>query len=702
MTKDLDVVHARALKNFEAAESALHDERAMSLEDRRFVTIAGAMWEGSTGEQFEGRPQFEVNKVALAVIRVINDYRSNKVTVNFLSKDGKQADELADACAGLFRADEQDSQAEEAYDNAFDEAVKGGFAAWRLVTEYENAGDPEDERQRIRFLPIYEADQCVFFDAASRRHDKSDAKHCHLLTAYTPDAYREEFDDEPQSWEKPTEANAFDWAGEDYVWVSEYYEIEDKKQTVHVYRDVAGDEITFTDADFESEEGLEEQLIATGHIKIKTRKISTKKVHKYILSGGGVLEDCGYIPGTEIPIVPVFGKRSFVGGIERVSGHVRDAKDAARLKNMQLSQLAEISARSPVEKPIFAPEQVKGLEQRWADSNITNYPFELANPVRNIDGGIAQMGPIGYTKPPQIPPALAALMQVTETDLGDLLGNQQQGEQMVSNVSGKAVEMIQQRIDMQSYIYISNFSKAIKRAAQIWLAMAREVYADKGRSMKIVGDDGEADSIEIMRPMDGAENGMQHDITRANLDVAVDVGPSSSSKKAATVRALTGMVQMTQDPETAQVLTSMAIMNMEGEGVADLRQFFRQKLIKIGAVKPTAKEQEQLAKEAANVKEDPNAIFMQAAAEEAVANAGKARAQTVKTVADAELTRAKTLEVMSTVDIDVQKQALEMAARLVPEEQMAAPDLVAQPVQDFSGEVPGDMQQKFINRLSNK
>ena len=39
------------------------------------------------------------------------------MTVDFLSKDGSPNDEMADVCDGLFRADEQDSGAEEAYDN---------------------------------------------------------------------------------------------------------------------------------------------------------------------------------------------------------------------------------------------------------------------------------------------------------------------------------------------------------------------------------------------------------------------------------------------------------------------------------------------------------------------------------------------------------------------------------------------------------
>ena len=111
-------IHAEAMAQFDDIQSALRDERLQCLQDRRFYSICGAQWEGPLGEQFENRPKFEVNKIHLAVIRIINEYRNNRIAVDFISKDGAQDDDLANTCNGLFRADEQDSVAEEAYDNA--------------------------------------------------------------------------------------------------------------------------------------------------------------------------------------------------------------------------------------------------------------------------------------------------------------------------------------------------------------------------------------------------------------------------------------------------------------------------------------------------------------------------------------------------------------------------------------------------------
>lgn len=659
-------VHQRALVNFDLAYSPVQYERRQCLEDRRFYSIAGAQWEGSLGQQFENRPKFEVNKVALAVIRIFNDYRNNRFGVKFLSKDGKDKDALADTCAELFRANEQESVAEEAYDNAFEEAVGGGFGAFRLRNCYVDESDDEDERQTIKLEPIYDADSTVFFDPQAKRQDKGDAKFCFVLASMSPEAYMETYGDNPQSWEKSIEDNEFDWVMPDIVWVAEYYEVQTVKKTVYIYETIAGVEERYTDDDFDDDESdLDSMLASVGTKFVRQKKVTKRQVHKWILSGGGILEDCGIIAGDQIPIVPVYGKRWIVDGVERCMGHVRLAKDAQRLKNMQVSKLGELSAFSGVEKPILTPEQVAGHQIMWAEDNVKNYPYMLLNPVTDSNGQQAIMGPVGYTKPPQIPPAMAALLQITEVDMKDILGNQQAGDEIQANVSGKAVELVQNRLDMQSYIYISNFAKAIKRCGEIWLGMVKDVYVEEGRKVKGIAENGEATQIELSVPMigeDGEE--LANDLSRAKFDVAVDVGPTSDSKRSATVRALTGMMALTQDPETMSVLGAMAMMNMQGEGLDDAQQYFRQKLIRMGVVKPTEKEAEEMAQEAANARPDPNAQYLQAAAAEADAKAAKARADTVLTVVKADQAKAETLKTLSEVTLAEQQMALDAAATI--------------------------------------
>ena len=660
-------IHSEALRQFDDVQTALRDERLQCLQDRRFYSIAGAQWEGPLLDQYENKPKFEVNKIMLSVMRVINEYRNNRITVDYVSKDGQENDKMADVCDGLYRADENASVADEAYDNAFEEAVGGGFGAWRLRTVYEDEENDEDDRQRIHIEPIFDADSSVFFDLQSKRQDKSDAKFCFVVTSMTRQAYEETYGDNPTDWPKLIHQYEFDWCTPDVVYVAEYFKVEEKSQTIRIFQAIDGSEERYTPEDFANDETLEETLAAVGSIEVRQKRVKHKKVRKYVLSGGRVLEDAGYIAGKCIPVVPVYGKRWFVDNVERCMGHVRLAKDAQRLKNMQLSKLGEISALSSVEKPILLPEQVAGHQVMWSEDNLKDYPYLLVNPITGADGSQQATGPVAYTRSAQIPPAMAALLQVTEADMQDILGNQSGAEQIASNISGKAVEMIQQRVDMQSFIYMSNFAKGMKRCGEIWLSMAKDVYVEDMRKMKTVDQTGDVGFVELMRPAMNAETGavvLENDMSTASFDVNVDVGPSSSSKKTAVVRALTGMLQITTDPETAQVLSAMAMMNMEGEGIADANAYFRKKLIRMGVVEPTDVEREALMAELQGQPQDPNAIFLQAAAEEATAKAAKARADTVETIAEAEYKRAKTLETLSKVDIDVEKAAVDNAQKV--------------------------------------
>lgn len=652
-------VHSRAMSEFDDIQSAVRDERKQCLQDRRFYSIAGAQWEGPLQDQFANKPKFEVNKCHLSVIRIINEYRNNRITVDFVSKDGSEDDKLADTCDGLYRADEQDSGAEEAYDNAFEEAVGGGFGAWRLRAKYEDEEDEDDDKQRICIEPIFDADSCVFFDLDAKRQDKADAKHCFVLTSMTHSAYEAEYDDSPATWPKDIQDTQFDWATPDIVFVAEYYCVEKVKETVQVWRSLDGTETKYKASDFKEDETLAETLEAIGSRLVREKTTKCIKVRKYIMSGARVLEDCGYLPGKCIPIVPMYGKRWFVDNVERCMGHVRLAKDSQRLKNMQLSKLGEISALGSIEKPIFTPEQVGPHALMWAEDNIKNYPYLLLNPITDANGQQQPAGAIGFTKAPEIPAAMAALLQITEQDMQDLLGNQQAGEQLQPNMSGKAVELIQGRLDMQVFIYMSNMAKAVKRSGEIWLSMAKDVLVEEGRKMKTISSQGTAGSVELMKPAYG-EKGieLENDLGRAKFDVAVDVGPSSSSKRAATVRALTGMMSISTDPETLQVLGAMTMMNMEGEGIEDVKGFFRKKLVRMGVVEPNEKEIKELQAEQANAQPDPNTVYLQAAAQEAEAKAVKARADTISTLADADKTKAETIQIAQEIDASKQDQAL--------------------------------------------
>jgi hypothetical protein len=658
-TEKLRKIHERAIREFHRTEEAQREVRRQSAEDRRFAVDAGAQWDGWLGEQFENKPKLESNKVRLSLLRIYNEYRNNRITVDFIPADGAD-EETADICDGLFRADEQDSVAEEAYDLAFDEAVAGGFGAWRIRADEEDEEDEDNEQQRSRFEPIPEADKSVWWDLDAKRQDKSDASRCWVISLLTRERYEEEYDRTPSPFPYDDLDTHYEWCTPDFVAVAEYYERETVPETVHVYRGVLDDEVRHTDEELEDDPTLADTLAATGYREIRQRKIKRKKVHKYVIDGADVLEDEGYIAGKHIPIVPVYGQRWFRNGVEHFCGHVRHSKDPARVKNVQLSKLLEISALSSVEKPILTPDEIGQYSEMWRQDNVKNFPYLLRN--RETDqNGTPVLAPIEYTKAPNVPPALIALMQIAESDLQEVLGSQQAGEQLQPNQSGKAVELIQQRLDMQVFIYVSNMAKAHRRSGQIWLSQNQEILVEPDRRMKVVTDQGGVDYADINTAVIDPKTKQAYtkgDLSRISDDVVVDVGPSFASRKAATVRGITGLMAITADPQMQSVLGMIAAQNMDGEGISEAREYFRKRLVRMGVYDPTEADKAEMAQEQQGQQPDPQAEYLKSAAAQAEAEGAKARADTVLTIAKAAETKAKTEQTTVETQIAVSEHGL--------------------------------------------
>jgi len=646
-------VHAEALLEFNRAYSPQQDVRLQCLQDRRFVSIPGAQWEDALKAQFENRPRFEVNKIHMSCMRIFNEYRNNRISVDYRAKDNGATEDVADTMDGLYRADEQECNAQEAYDNAFDEGITGGMGAWRLRAAYEDEEDEDSDRQRICMEPIYDADSSVFFDADAKRQDKRDATRCWVISSMSLAAFTEEHGG-ATTFPKDGALVEFDWFTPDVAYIAEYYKIEEKKVKYQVWKFLPTEEEQKIEA---SDEEEAEKLKAQGFILVRSKTITRKRVHKYIMSGDRILEDCGYIAGKCIPIIPFYGKRAFIDNVERIQGHVRLTTDLMRLYNMLISLLAEISVYSPIEKPIFTPEQIQGHENAWSRDSIDRPAYQLVNPITQVDGSVVPAGPIGYVKPPQIPQALVALMQLCNVDMQELLGSQGGAEEVVSNISAKAVELIQTRLDMQTFIYMDNFAKAMKRCGEVWKGMAQELYDEEGREMKTVGVDGSEDTIEIMKPvMEDGVTSYENDLTTGRFDVVTDVGPSFVTRRDGTVRALSGVLQFTQDPQERAAITGVIFQNLDGEGLTDLKEWNRRRLINMGVIKPTEEEQKQLDEAAKNAQPDPQSTFLAAEAEKSTALAQKALADTTVALANAEKIQAETQEILKKIgalDIDM-------------------------------------------------
>ena len=91
--------------------------------------------------------------------------------------------------------------------------------------------------------------------------------------------------------------------------------------------------------------------------------------------------------------------------------------------------------------------------------------------------------------------------------------------------------------------------------------------------------------------------------------------------------------------------------------MSDLRDWARQRAIRLGIVKPTDEEKAELAAEQEAQQPDPQSMFLMAEAKKAEANTGLA-------IANTEKSKAETVKTLADIDVNRQKAAIETARAL--------------------------------------
>jgi len=667
MAETLEKKHERVMLRFDRAYSPQQDVREKCIEATRFARVPGGQWEGATAagtkldDQFEKYPKFEINKVATELNRIIAEYRNNRITVKFRPGDREASEELANKLNGLFRADYEETDGGEACDNAFDDAATGGFGCFRLTSMLVNEYDPMDERQRIAIEPVYDPSRSVWFDPDAKKYDKSDALWAFCMYSLSPEKYEAEYGKTPPasldvttmtSWE-------YDWFAPDVVYIAKYYEVRKESVDVISYRQPLTGEIATYDSD--QIEDIQDELAIAGFEEVARRSVKRRRVYVSVVDGDNFLEKPRRIPGEHIPLIPVYGKRWFIDDIERVEGHIAKAMDPQRLYNLQVSMLADTAAQDPGQIPIVGMEQIRGLEKHWEARNKKRPAFLPLREVKDKAGNIISGAtPAGYTQPAVMNQALAALLQQTSADIQEVTGGSQAMQQMPSNIAQETVNNLMNRSDMASFIYLDNMAKSLKRAGEIWLSMAREVYGSD-REVRVVGEDGTDDIVLMNASVTDRQTGQVvalNDLSTGRYDVTVDVGPSYTARRDATVAALTNVLStmLPQDPDTG-IVRGIILDNMDGEGLDDFKEYNRKKLLTAGVVKPRNQKEQQIIQEAqmaAQSQQDPNMVLAQAQMVAAQAEAQKAQNETAQTQIkaftaqqDAQLSQAQVVKVLA-------------------------------------------------------
>lgn len=565
------------------------------------------------------RGQFDI--IRKAGRDIMANLSANPVQVDFepIDLDNDDSAELLD---GLYRTDDNKNYSQDAYDVASTEAVVCGFGAWEIYQSYQTMRDG-NRNQIIKRRPLHGANNCVYFDPNAKLLDKSDSKYCSVIAPYSEEGYKDLV--EELTGERPDSVSASDFASPEHSYVFPWAGGEGEKIYVanFYYREIAKVKIVTLVDPFgevvEMEEGklvdVMDDLIDAGFELRNEKTIERYKVTKYIADGKQILSE-SIVAGQHIPVVPTYGERSILEGEEHYEGITRLAKDPQRLRNFQMSYLADIVSRSPRPKPIFFPEQLAGYENMYdASGSENNYPYLLQN--RNVKGVDMPIGPVAQMPEQNVPTALIQSIVMSKEAVEDVANPGTPQNIADPDISGKAVLAIQSKVDKQTMVYQDHLKHAKRRDAEIYASMATEIY-DSPRKITVTKPDGTKQTIEMMQSIVDSDTGeivTINDIRNVEFEVYGRIGVAYSSQREQTIEQFMQLAQMTQGTPMGQMFILKLMQVMDTVDSDDIREYANKQLVLQGFKEPETDEEKQLMAQIAQQGQQPDAATLLAQAE---------------------------------------------------------------------------------------
>ena len=525
------------------------ENREADIDDRKFR--AGEQWPEEVKQQRVNRPCLTINRTGQFVRQVTGDIRLNKPAIKISPAEGGNP-QTAEVIEGLVRNIERASKAQRVYVDAAEDAATGGMGYWRVLTEYA-AWDGWTQDICIRHIRNALG---VVFDPDMTDQTGRDAKWCFVYD----DMPREEYDalypgSAPGEISDGDASNAMDtrraWAAGDdkLVRVAEYWELRASPCVLFLMSDGS------TLKDPTPEDLMAAQL--QGKMVQQRREGTCPAVFFSLIDGKRVLRPPEQRPGLErIPIVRVIGEEVRIGSRVVRHGLVRFLKDPQRIDNYAQSATVERYALAPKAPFLATPKHLEGFEQEWRQLSVGNPNVLLYNPDPLTPGGAPQR-----IAPAPIEPGLTQLALMSSDNMKSVTGIYDASLGARSNeTSGVAIDARKQEGDVGTFVYMDNLADAITETGKIVVSLIPTVY-DTPRMIQILGPNMKPQSVPVNGDMPIAPGVPQPKLTVGKYDVAVDTGPSFTTRRNAAVAGMTEFIRA--NPQAGPLLGDLLARNSD-------------------------------------------------------------------------------------------------------------------------------------------
>jgi hypothetical protein len=516
-------------------------------EDLKFS--AGEQWSKTDIDARHGRPMLTVNRLPQFIRQVTGDMRQMRPSIKVVPVDSRGDKDTAETIAGMIRYIENRSDSSAPYMTGADSQVRCGIGHFQVIKEY--AGDTTFN-QELRITGVSDG-VAVAWDTDSVFPSREDAKWCIVPHDMSREAFKESYPDaNVEDFDSTKITGSTDgWFDNDMVRVAEYWVKKPVKKLLALLPD--GGITDLTDKN-------ERERLEIGNTAKKIEERDGYQVCRYLITAAHVLETTEW-PGNHIPVIPVIGEEVKIGRKVVRHGLIRFARDPQRLYNYYSSTDAEVIALQPKAPFVGTLKNVEKFEDLWNTANSKAHPILLYTPDPNNGGKAPER-----VQPPVSSQGIQEGLARSVDDMKAVIGIYDPGlGRPGSAKSGKAILAEQKEGDTGTYVYVDNWTRAIKRAGVIIADLIPHVY-DSERMIRIMGEDGKVDlkwinkptGMQVLdeqtgQPLD--QQKIENDVTVGAYDIVMDTGPSYTTKRAEARDSMTQFVQAA--PETAPVLMDL-------------------------------------------------------------------------------------------------------------------------------------------------
>jgi hypothetical protein len=544
---------------FHSGISAFKATKDLGDEDIKF--IAGDQWPDdiARARKADKRPVLTVNRCRQLALQVTNDQKQNRPSIKVHAVDDKADPETAKILQGVIRQIENESDAEQAYDTGFENAVRRSYGYWRILTEYES---PTSFKLKASIKRIRNPNSVVL--GPHKEKDGRDLNWGFIADKITHDEFKSEFPNSKLATSSDFNvyiSEADEWIDEEYCIVAEYFEKEWQDDEL----------ILFTDGEAYLKSKLETlfpKLAAAGITPVvpaKTRKTKIPVIKWYKTNGVEILEE-NIFPGQYIPIIPTYGDEFDFDGKVVYESVVRHAKDPNRIYNYMKSTEAETITLAPKSPFIAAAGQITPKNSaQWRNANVKNHAYLEYEPVTH-EGHLVP--------PPQrqvFEPAVQAVTQAAQLAAEDIKYTSGVTDAAMGNrsneISGIATQNRARLAQTTNFHFTDNQNLSIKHTGRILVDIIPIIY-DTPQVIRILGEDGQGEMIAInqMFKYKGVER--MFDFSRGKYDVVCETGPGYAVKRQETQQALLEMSKTV--PQLMQAAPDLVIRSFDFANASEI------------------------------------------------------------------------------------------------------------------------------------